>query len=130
MLPTETKNPYGGQAAILQKTLMKIDRLLPVYIRIVLLKFGVDNQRQVNVKFGVDIQRQTNARVWRPKIQYGHQAAILKLTSLKFNRLRRTRTSNVLLKFRHDIQSQLNLEFRNQKNPIWPPGGDFKSDKT
>ena len=47
---------------------LKINRLLPIYISIVPLKFGVD------------IQSQSKARVWKPK------------------------------------------------NPIWPPGGHFKSD--
>ena len=43
------------------------------------------------------------------KIQYGHQAAILKLTLLKINRLLSIYTSNLLLKFRFDIQSQTKI---------------------
>ena len=45
---------YGCLAAILKLTLLKIDRLLHIYISIVLLKFGVD------------IQSQTKVRVWKP----------------------------------------------------------------
>ena len=46
---------YGCQAAILTWTLLKINRLLHIYISIVLLKFGVD------------IQSQSKVRVWKPK---------------------------------------------------------------
>ena len=49
------KIQYGCLAAILKLTLLKINRLLHIYINIVLLKFGVD------------IQSQTKVRVWRPK---------------------------------------------------------------
>ena len=45
----------GCLAAILKLTLLKINRLLHIYISIVLLKFGVD------------IQSQTEVRVWKPK---------------------------------------------------------------
>ena len=53
--------------------------LLPIYISIVPLKFGVDIQSQIKVrllpiyisavplKFGVDIQSQTKVRVLKPK---------------------------------------------------------------
>ena len=49
------KIQYGCLAAILELTLLKINRPLQIYISIVLLKFGVDNQSQ------------TNVRVWKPK---------------------------------------------------------------
>ena len=62
------------------------------------------------------------------KIQYGHQAAILKMTSLKINRLLPIYISIVPLKFEVDIQSQTKVRVRKQKNPIWPPGGHFESD--
>ena len=45
---------YGWLAAILKLTLLKINRLLHIYISIVLLKFGVD------------IQCQTKVTVWKP----------------------------------------------------------------
>ena len=74
---------------------LKINRLLPIYISIVPLKFGVD------------IQSQTKVRVRKPKkIQYGRLAAILKLTLLKINRLLHIYRSIVPLKFGVDIQSQ------------------------
>ena len=62
------------------------------------------------------------------KIQYGHQAAILKVTYLKINRLFSIHTSNVLLKFGLDIQSQTEVRVRKPKNPRWLPGGHFESD--
>ena len=49
------KIQYGCLVAILKVTLLKINRLLPIYISIVPLKFGVD------------IQSQTKVRVWKPK---------------------------------------------------------------
>ena len=49
------KIQYGCLAAILKLTLLKINRLLNIYINIVLLKFGVD------------IQGQSKVRVWKPK---------------------------------------------------------------
>ena len=71
MPPTESRNrriQYCRQAAILKMTLLKINRLLPIYICIVPLRFGID------------IQSQSKVRVWKPK------------------------------------------------NPIWPRGGRFESD--
>ena len=58
MSPTESRNQkiqYGRQAAILKMTLLKIKRLLPIYISIVPLKFEVD------------IQSQNKVRGWKPK---------------------------------------------------------------
>ena len=49
------KIQYGCLAAILKLTLLKIDRLLHIYISIVPLKFGID------------IQSQTKVRVRKPK---------------------------------------------------------------
>ena len=48
------------------------------------------------------------------KIQYGHQAAILKVTSLKINRLFSIYTNNVLLKFGLDIESQTEVIFKDE----------------
>ena len=60
------------------------------------------------------------------KTQYGHQAAILKVTLLTINMLLPIHTSKLLLKFRFDIQSQTKVRVRKLKNPIWPSGGHFK----
>ena len=93
---------------------LKINRLLSIYISILPLKFGVD------------IQSQTKVSPETKKKQYGHQAAILKVTSLKINRLLPIYTSIVPLKFGVDIQSQTNVRVRKPKNPIWLPGGHFE----
>ena len=94
---------------------LKINRLLPIYISIVPLKFGVD------------IQSQTKVRVRKPKnpiwpqgsqnIQFGCQAAILKVTSLKINRLLPIYIyiSIVPLNFGVDIQSRTKVRVRKQK---------------
>ena len=53
MPPTEYRNrklQYGRQVAILKMTLLKINRLLPIYISIVPLKFEVDIQSQSKVR--------------------------------------------------------------------------------
>ena len=62
------------------------------------------------------------------KIQYGRQAAILKMMSLKINRLLPIYISIVPLKFGVDIQRQTKVRVRKPKNPIWLPVGHFESD--
>ena len=62
------------------------------------------------------------------KIQYGHQAAILKMMLLKINSLLPIYISIVPLKFEVDIQSQSKVRVWKPKNPIWLPGGHFESD--
>ena len=62
------------------------------------------------------------------KKQYGRQVAILKMTSLKINRLLPIYISIVPLKFGLDIQSQTKVRVWKPKNPIWPPGSHFESD--
>ena len=92
MPPTESRNrniQYGCQAAILKMTLLKINRLLPIYISILPLNFEVH------------IQSQSKVSVWKPKVQYGRQAAILKVTSLKINRLLSMATINMYMKFKN-----------------------------
>ena len=64
------------------------------------------------------------------KIQYGRQAAILKRTSLKINKILPIFISIVPLKFGADIQSQTKVRVRKPKKPIWPPGSHFESDVT
>ena len=176
MPPTESRNrkkQYGRQAAILKLTSLKINRLLPMYISIVPLKFGVDIQSQskitvwkpknpiwppvshfesdvaenhytpaydhhqhaydiwnwnskANLTYAPETMPPTESR--NRKKQYGRQAAILKLTSLKINRLLPIYISIVPLKFGVDIQSQSKITVWKPKNPIWPPVSHFESD--
>ena len=79
----------------------KINRLLPIYISIVPLKFEVDIQSQSKVK-----SPETK------KFQYGRQAAILKVTSLKMNRLLPMATINMHMKFEIEITKQTWLMLR------------------
>ena len=81
-------------------TLLKINRLLPIYISIVPLKFEVD------------IQSQSRVGVRNQKIQYGHQAAILKVTSLKINKILPMATINLHMKFEIEILKQTWLMLR------------------
>ena len=90
------------------------------------------------------VQKPKNLESENQKIQYGHQAAILKVTSLKINRLLPMTTINMHMKFEIEIPKQTWLTSRKPchlqspeteksrvwkpKNPIWPPGGHFESD--
>ena len=126
-------------------TSLKINRLLPIYISILPLKFGVDIQSQTKVS---PETKKSNVATRRPfwkwhcwksmgsypyiqvlchlslelifkaklklesgiqKIQYGHQAAILKVTSLKINTLLPMTTINMHMKFEIEIPKQTRL---------------------
>ena len=50
--PETKKVQYGCQAVILKVTLLKINRLLPIYTSIVPQKFGVDIQSQIKLQSG------------------------------------------------------------------------------
>ena len=133
---------------------LKINRLLPIYISTLPLKFGVDIQSQskvspetkksnmaarrplwkwphwksigfclwpyirdlmvsiVPLKFAVDIQSQSKVRDRKPKIQYGHQAAILKVISLKINKLLHMATIYMHMEFEFEIPKQTWLMLR------------------
>ena len=125
MLKAELKSgnwkiQYGFQAAILKVTLLKINRLLSIYTS------------NLQLKFGLDIQSQPEIRIWKLKypiwLQYGCQADISKVTLLKIDRLLSMHTSNLLLKFGLDIQSQTEIRIQKLKNPIWLPGWHSESD--
>ena len=69
----------------------------------------------MHMKFEIEIPKQTQVTLCKPcqlqspdtkKIQYGFQAAILKVTMLKINRLLPIHTGDVPVKFGLDIQSQ------------------------
>ena len=65
------------------------------------------------LKFGVDIQSQTKViESGNQKIQYGHQAAILKVMSLKINRLLPMATINMHMKFEIEIPKETWLMLR------------------
>ena len=121
---------------------LKINRLLPIYISILPLKFGVDIQSQTKVSMETKKSNMAARRSfwkWRQwkstgsypyiqvlchlslelifkawlklesgnqKIQYGHQAAILIVTSLKINRLLPMTTINMHMKFEIEIPKQ------------------------
>ena len=73
----------------------KIDRLLSIHTSNLLLKFGFDIQTKLKLEPGN----------W--KIQYGRQAAILKVTYLKINRLWPMATNNMHWKFEIAIPKQI-----------------------
>ena len=77
--------------------------------------------RCLDLKFKAKLKLETGNQ----KIQYGHQAAILKVKYLKINRLLSIHTNNVLLKFGLDIQSQTDVRVWKPKNPKCLPSGPF-----
>ena len=92
---------------------LKINRLLPIYISTLPLKFGVDIQIQSKVS---PETKQSNMAARRP-----------------FWKLRRWKSSLlpiyiriVPLKFAVDIQSQSKVGVWKPKIPIWLPGGHYE----
>ena len=117
------KIQYGCLAAILKLTLLKINRLLHIYISIVLLKFRVDIQSQTKVSLET---KKSNMATRRPFWKWRHWKSIgfclwppsTCIWSLK-------------LKFQSklDLHSGNHVTYRVQKpkNLIWPPGGHFEN---
>ena len=87
------KIQYGCQAAILELTQLKINRIIPIYISTVPLKFGVD------------IHSQTKVRVWKPKNPIWPPGGHFEINVAEINRLLPIYISIVPLKFGVDIQS-------------------------
>ena len=81
------KQKKNTRRHILKMMLLKINRLLPIYISIVPLKFGVDYQSQTKVR-------------------------VRKVTSLKINRLLPMTTINMHMKFQIEIPKQTWLMLR------------------
>ena len=72
-----------------------MNRLLYIYISIVPFKFGVDiHLAKLKLESG------------NQKIQYGHQGAILKVMSLKIDRLLPMNTINMHMKFEIEMPKQ------------------------
>ena len=114
------KMQYGCQAPILKVTSLIINRLLPCHKQ---------HAHEIwNWKSKANSRNHAAYRKRKRKIQYGHLAAILKMSSMKINRLLPIYTSIVLLNFGVDIQSQTTGRAWKAKNPKWPPGGHFGSD--
>ena len=92
------------------------------------------NSMHMKLKFQSKLElrprNRVTCRVQIPQIQYGRLKAILKVTSLKINRLFPIHTSDAAMKFGLDIQSQTEFRVRKPKNPRWPLGGHFESDIT
>ena len=145
------KIQYGHQAAILEVTYLRINRLLPIHTSNVLLKFGLDIQSRTEVK-SPETQKSNMAgrqpfwkwHCWKSmgslpwtqlmwqwsldlifkaklrlesgnrKIQDGRQAAILKVTSLKINRLLPMAT-NMHMEFQIGILKQTWVTLRKHR---------------
>ena len=110
------KIQYGHQAAFLEMTYLKINRLLPYTLVMCYWSLDLIFKAKQKLESG------------NPKIQYGRQAAILEVTLLKINGLLTMDTNDVAVKFGLDIQSQTKVRVPKPKNPRWPPGNHFEGD--
>ena len=92
---------------------LKINRLLPIYISTLPLKFGVDIQNQSKVS---PETKKFNMATRRPFWKWRRWKSI---GSYQY-------VSIVPLKFAVDIQSHTKVRVRQPKIPIWLPGGHFE----
>ena len=117
------KIQYGCLAAILQLILLNINRLLHIYLSIVLLNFGVD------------IQSQTKVRVWKPKNPMATRRPFWKWRNWKSIGFCLWPPSTCIWSLKLKFQSKLDSHSGNHvtyrvqkpKNLIWPPGGHFEN---
>ena len=119
------KIQYGCLAAILKLTLLKINRLLHIYISIVPLKFGVDIQIQTKVK-SLETKKSniaTRRPFWKWRRWKSIGFCLWPPSTCKWS---------LKLKFQSklDLYSGNHATYRVQKpkNVIWPPGGHFVND--
>ena len=119
------KFQYGCLAAILKLTLLKINRLLHIYISIVPLKFLVDIQSKIKV------------RVWKPKKPtMATRRPFWKWPRWKSIGFCLWPPSTCIWSLKLKFQSKLDLHTGNlvtyrvqkSKNLICPPGGHFEND--
>ena len=114
------KIQYGHQAAILKVTSLKINRLWPMATNNMHMKFEIEIPKQTWVTLRKPYQLQ------HPDTEKSNMATILKVTLLGINRLLTIHTSDVPVKFEHDIQSQTKVRLRKPKKsnmaarlPFW-----------
>ena len=119
------KIQYGHQVAILKVTSLKINRLLANGHKQHAYEIWNWNSK-ANMSYSSETMSPTESRY--QKIQDGHQAAIVKVTLLKINRLLPIDTSDVPVKLGLDIQRQSKASIQKLINPIWLPGNHFESD--
>ena len=96
-LKLESRNQtiqYGCQVAILELTALNINRLLPIYISTLPLKFGVD------------IQSQTKVRVWEPRNPMWLPGGHWKVTWMKIGKFLPMTTINMHMEFEIEIRKQ------------------------
>ena len=94
---------------------LKINRLLPIYISTLPLKFGVDIQSQSKVSPETKKSNMAARRHFESDVTENQYAPVLPIY-----------ISTVPLKFAVDIQSQTKVRVRKPKIPIWLPGGHFE----
>ena len=121
------KIKYGCQAAILKLTSLRINRLLPIYISIVPLKFGVDihSQTKVRVRKTKNSNMATRQPFWKWCCWKSLGTCLWPPSTWLWN---------LKLKFQSklDLRSGNHAAYKAQKpkNPIWPLGGHFENDVT
>ena len=115
------KIQYGRLVAILKLTYLKINRLWPMATNNMHIKFEIEIPKQTPVtpenyanhrvqmcQWSLDLIFKAKLKLesGNRKIQYGHQAAILKVTSLKINRLLPIAINKMHMKFEIEVPKQ------------------------
>ena len=126
------KIQYGHQAAILKVTSLKINRLWPMATNKIYEIWNWNSK--ANLSYAPKTMPPTDSRY--RKIQYGHWAAILKVTLMKIDRLLSIATKNMHMKFEIEIPKQTWVTLRKpcflqtdgwtdqqtyEVNPVYPP---------
>ena len=122
--PETKKNPKWPLSGHFENDIAEIDKLLPIYTTIVLLKFGVD------------IQSQTKFRVRKTTNPICPQGGHFESEIPESHRLLSSATNDIHMKFESEIPNQTRIMFRKPcplksqetNNPIWPAGRHFEND--
>ena len=103
------KMQNGLQAAFSKVMSLKVNRLLPMTTINTHMKFEIETSKQTWLNTSETILPSESRN---RKNQYGHKAAILKVTSLKMNRRLPMTTINMHMKFQIEIPKQTWLMLR------------------
>ena len=125
LVSRDQNTQYGRQAPVFKMTSLKNSRILPIVTKKIHTKF-VNKNVTANLSYAL----QTIPYPATKNTQYGCHAVTVKVTSLEITRLPSIHTHKlcayVLLNLGGELQNKTKkIEFENQNNPIWPPGGYF-----
>ena len=120
--PETEKSNMAPQAAILIMLLLKINRLLPIYISIVLLKFEVDIQSQSKVRV-----RKPKNPIWPPGFCLWPPSTCIWNLKLKFQSKLELCSGNHVVYRQTDGQTDARTRWIQYTPPPTSLGGDIKT---